>query len=462
MNTKTCILLTLLFTLMSCGSKDDETTPGTISNPSYSYKDLLIRQYNNISGLEAIHNSNITCENDDCPEGIAQITSSTELGDSYSVCTGFLIAKDVLMTNSHCVPEYLSDAGVDCSTRLSVYFPASQTKANFERVYCKEIIYNDDYDDGLDYAFIKLSKKLDRKVFPVVRSGAFKEASKIQTWNMSPNQDRSHEGIIKKQICDVVHSSFIKPNFNHANYPYITLGDCTVIGGNSGSPLLDMAGNAIGIVNIRYVREFLDKIYSEFSLNFTSSMKNMAGGQNFSCMFFPKSDYTMGDTRANCDPKEISSGKKNKFSDKISSSSYMTISDIIDGQKLPLIGLAITSNTTPEIEDFYKWELTYNNDLDIYLSVPRCYKEDKAILRNFITSEKDMRLPGHQITNTFNAFGQYHPSKSQRSYTIRERRIHSSVTVGPHDLYKFEILNKTGYSFNPLTSIFNKEIEKCL
>src|SRR5579885_3303104 len=69
----------------------------------------------------------VSCfDEQDCNPSVAMVAAAwTDPKPGVTVCTGFLIAPDILATNSHCLPEDLEQAGASCSQRLWIFFPSS-------------------------------------------------------------------------------------------------------------------------------------------------------------------------------------------------------------------------------------------------------------------------------------------------------------------------------------------------
>ena len=188
-------------------------------------------------------NQNITCSDADfCPEGIARMFAiNFEDANNSSTCSAFLISQDVVMTNTHCVYGQKFSLKKICSGLFFV-FPAHGLSYTAQ---CSEILWRDNRQDGRhfyrdgdnDFALVKLDWKIPLTPLKLVKGG-IKPGSKV--FPVVVDQMGGFNARITKLECKV--DKLI------AKYGVAQLGDCPVISGNSGSPVLDENQNVIGLI----------------------------------------------------------------------------------------------------------------------------------------------------------------------------------------------------------------------
>ena len=231
-----------LLSLSACGG-----SPAKSTDPAGPYW---------VEGV-AFENASVTCQSKDpasCPEGVGMLAIHTTLGDGQ--CTAFLVTDQILMTNSHCVPEEIKKPGADCRKNLQMLFPETQDK-KAEKVACAEVIsastitHNKSDADFLskpDYAILKLARAVSRKPLSLARDG-FPEGLKLTAYTVDPQSKTSIKGLLYPKTCDAVYETVLTPGFTHPNAMVGTFVGCEVIGGNSGSPAVDSQGRVRALVH---------------------------------------------------------------------------------------------------------------------------------------------------------------------------------------------------------------------
>ena len=188
-------------------------------------------------------NQSITCSDPDfCPEGIARMFAiNFEDINNSSTCSAFLVASDLVMTNSHCVYSKKMSLERICS---GLYFVFPYNGFSYT-AQCSKIIWRNHKQIGRpyyrtgdnDFALIKLDQniplgplkllndvpKLGTKVFPLV-----------------VDQLGGLKARITKLECRI---EKIIPK-----YGLLQLANCPVISGNSGSPVVDENFRVLGII----------------------------------------------------------------------------------------------------------------------------------------------------------------------------------------------------------------------
>ncbi|MDG0818088.1 trypsin-like peptidase domain-containing protein [Bdellovibrio svalbardensis] len=214
----------------------------------------------------------VQCESlESCPESIVGVAS-----DGKSVCTGVLVQEDLIATNLHCIPEDLRKEEVSCKGRIMISFPATKSLAA-EDIECAKVKWLSPplKDSPLtpDYAFLRLEKKTSRMKVPISTSG-FSDGEQITLFKIDPQSDGS--GLLRKSTCTTIQKSLANPLFLNNKSPVISLVPCSVVKGNSGSPLFSADLEVKGLLN---------SMGSATDVNLKKAPFSQVGyGSNFACL----------------------------------------------------------------------------------------------------------------------------------------------------------------------------------
>lgn len=239
--------------------------------------------------------SAIKCEDQrDCPSWVGAVVSIN------SICTGFLVASDILATNLHCLPEEIRKEGASCLNVMQVMFPETFSfKAS--TVKCEQVLKvssppQDPTHLRQDFAFLKLSEKVDRYL-PSLSQVGILDNHVYTLYKMDPEKD-SGGATVRKLNCVARQNSVLNPYFVEDRSPLVLFSPCAVMKGNSGSPIVG-AGNQIhGILSS------LTSLPVDVPLS--AKVKNkkelvMAQGTNLSCIEFDK--IGLGNKHSKCEVK---------------------------------------------------------------------------------------------------------------------------------------------------------------
>lgn len=222
--------LVIVLTLVACGRKEETT---------YSRKKTTLSP----DMMETIMaRQNLYCPEGNCPEGIGRVFAvNFEDADNSSMCTGFLVARDLVMTNSHCVYAGPITLKKTCD---GLYFSFSSEYGVQEQARCSEIIWRDPKQRGdgyfrrgqQDFALVRLDRHLPLEPLTVDREG-------LQNW--------SEVYPIVIDHVDAINARVVKLKCQAHQLEaegFAKLGNCPAISGNSGSPVIDQNGNVVGIL----------------------------------------------------------------------------------------------------------------------------------------------------------------------------------------------------------------------
>ena len=251
MRTFTVGILTILsISLVDCAPSAGPTPPRPVSEPEWhDHGDDGI-------ALSLAQNALVMCEDAHrCHPAVALLTLHDQ--NRTAQCSGFLIRPDLLLTNRHCVPEALQTSGASCKQGIFIAFPAIG-RVPSRRVGCSEVIYSspshsEDPDSILhdpDYALLRLTEPVLDRIPLQVQGAGLPNEGLLTLYKVDPIDDGwLIAGVIRKDSCKVIQHSWIAPQFVDSGNPVGLVGDCPVRGGNSGSPLINSAGRAVGIVH---------------------------------------------------------------------------------------------------------------------------------------------------------------------------------------------------------------------
>jgi S1-C subfamily serine protease len=231
MQFQTFILISLTVLLTACGKPESK---------SIARKKVRITQEQ--MSLVLAH-QNITCGDQDfCPEGIARMFAiNFEDASNSSTCSAFLVAPDVVMTNTHCVFGNKLSLEKICS---GLYF-AFPSQGLTHTAQCSKILWRDRHQNGRhhyrdgdnDFALIRLDRNIPLTPLKLL-TGSLKRGAEVHP--VVVDQIGGFDARVTKLTCRV---EKIIPK-----YGVLQLANCPVISGNSGSPVLDKDQNVVGVI----------------------------------------------------------------------------------------------------------------------------------------------------------------------------------------------------------------------
>lgn len=263
----------------------------------------------------------LSCQAGGCPAstGVLFISTYLESGFCTAWVAGELEGKTVLMTNKHCVEK-----SSDCSEDLAFKFPATGESAQ-----CEKLLAVSQYalDNGgkiaivPDYAIIQLDRKLNAQPLKLSQEGLpFESAVNVRkAWKMS---SRSIE--MREEKCSTGTTDWMVSDYKGATSPNISLYGCNVIGGNSGSPILNTKGEVAAIVQIGPKGEGLSfpSIPGLDAKDF--DIDTFAVGTNLACIKNP--ELGLDHPAAGCEVVTGGEASRPKFSDMFNARIFLKLS----------------------------------------------------------------------------------------------------------------------------------------
>lgn len=222
-----------------------------------------------------------------CPQAVGRLL--TVFPDkSFSSCTGFLVTPQIIMTNSHCI-EGMSSEEYCAQTRFIV---RTGTGMKAKAVRCSEVLQvnpltEEETHNDNDYAFIKLSVPSDIKPLVVDAQAGVSEGASYAVWSIDARDGGM--GHVVRRDCTAIQRTLVLPHFEDQFSSIVALNDCAIIPGNSGSPILNSAGQAVAIAYAGNDQKTADE-------HPILQGRRVALGVNFTCVDFPGLAAFTGET----------------------------------------------------------------------------------------------------------------------------------------------------------------------
>ena len=191
--------------------------------------------------ISAAKNGSLTCASAAaCEPALALVSIPTVEG--LTRCTGFLISPTEVLTNDHCLKEFDSSS---CDEKIYLHFSAMGGGIRAQTVSCKSIKKRSHQTgvQSIDYAILELKNAVTDRAALKLATRGFAENEPATLFRVQmQNQNGSYDGEQSKVNCHSNYSTFLYPHLNSPNGALMSFGDCPVIQGNSGSPILNSKG----------------------------------------------------------------------------------------------------------------------------------------------------------------------------------------------------------------------------
>lgn len=236
-----------------------------------------------------VQTASVTCGNtQDCPSSVALLSFQDTCG--AGMCTAFLIAQDLAVTNSHCVPEAWKANPKNQKSLMVLNFPSTQNRLS-ESVSVREIVKwsnisgESPTETGKrpDYALLKLSRPVYRDTLSFDSSGV-KDLTKLTLVAVTPQSRLAIRGLLEVKSCQSMMGSSIQPSYDHPETSVISFSDCELIHGNSGSPILGSDGKVKAIAHAALEKRFKVTLSRQLNVPYIDDL-NLA--TNAACLDLP-------------------------------------------------------------------------------------------------------------------------------------------------------------------------------
>lgn len=224
-------LLCLTLLLTACGNSDKiATRKRTTISPQLMEQIMNEQSFDCYSG-------------DGCHEGIGRLFAiNYSDADNSSKCSAFLVAPDLVLTNSHCVYAGIRNLKRSCE---GLYFIFPTKWGTIHQARCSKILYRDPHQNGnpryqrgdQDFALIRLDRELRLSHLELNEEG-LKPLSIVHPYVIDHISDFTARMV--KLSCEMTSVD--------STLGVAELSNCPVISGNSGSAVLDQNDRVVGVI----------------------------------------------------------------------------------------------------------------------------------------------------------------------------------------------------------------------
>jgi hypothetical protein len=203
---------------------------------------------------EVQNGGTVTCAaKDACPPSVGMLLAADAAGgldpgsDSLLGCTTVLVAANLALTNSHCIPSAVKLLPDLCASRMKLILPAADGHPA-ESFSCQRLLGFSLRETATspDLALLQLDHSTNRALFPLDRSGV-PVGGILQSFRVTPDL-KNRAGLLSASQCTPAPGSYRMPVYTSQGSSVFVTGDCGANPGNSGSPFLDGNGKLRGLL----------------------------------------------------------------------------------------------------------------------------------------------------------------------------------------------------------------------
>ncbi len=225
---------------------------------SVNQNDYPVGLFPSDSGKQLVDAATVTCANNqDCPEAVGLLTFFNSRG--AGMCTAFLIAPDLALTNSHCISDEVRQKPELASQVMKLMFPTTLTRSE-QTVAISDVLQYSDISFSTpsavgkkpDYALLRLKNAISERLPLVLSQDGFADELPFQMYSVTPMSKYAIIGLLEVKKCQTMMHSAAQPSYSNPFTSIVSFSDCQVKHGNSGSPMVDFSGKVRGIVHAGY------------------------------------------------------------------------------------------------------------------------------------------------------------------------------------------------------------------
>lgn len=271
---KLIILPLCLFLFANCSSRKKQT-----ENKVHYFEQKIHRS-------EILPEQDIRCNERSCPEAVGRVLFYDTQGYAEGTCSGFLIRKNIFVTNGHCLPKHLKSAGASCYQAMDFIFPGLFRKAINDYIpqahaNCGQILYYSEsaYEDQ-DVAVIKLRNPVDRTPFEVDVNG-IADREIVNIWSVM--QISPQRADIQRTRCQTVMNNLVYTPYTNSKSRSVVTSGCNTVAGNSGSGVIKEGNGKVAAVHSSVpTDELLNEIQSRERISI--NINQLRFSSNLACV----------------------------------------------------------------------------------------------------------------------------------------------------------------------------------
>jgi hypothetical protein len=282
---KVALILLSVFAL-SCGKKPTNNLKED-EDPINKVRPLVDNDFTKL-----VKDQELVCNQDNCPEYLVQVYIKDDLNSSINTCSGFVVNEDYILTSAQCIPENLSQDGIDCSSNIYSIFQKSTGQEPIECESIEKISFIAHQSEPAtwpsDFALLKMSRKIESIKGLTLSDEGMEEGTDVEVWGVKRvGQQLSY---VESDTCDVVWNSYAQPFAVSARSPSITIGSCDFPETFRGGPVLGTSNAEVvnysqmvglGVFSSRVSKELLAEIPGQIM---NEEPLSLAYVSNIACM----------------------------------------------------------------------------------------------------------------------------------------------------------------------------------